>query len=522
MFSSLRIRLLASYLLLLVGTMAGILAALFVATSAQPAPVQPIYANMEQIVNVMPVGEIINAPSSDLPNFSTNRPPELDNNAGAAIPPPILSDQELQSFEALLDQIASDQEVRLLLIEIPPGRDSGRIIYDTYERDTQEPIQVELDDYGQDAPPYVQDNLETPPFIRENIFGSFIDGDREWLFGGSLLVNRSESVAFIAAQERPTQSLQTTLTQFGDSWVSPLLQAGAIGIGIALLLSTFISQTIAQPLQRLGQGAKAIARGDLSYRVPVSGPTEIQAVAEAFNTMSAEVLATQQAQQDFTANLTHDLKTPLTSIQGYSQAIIDGAAKNPATAAEVIHEEAERLTRMVNELTDLARMQAGQLPMHLETIDIRQLVQAVTHNLSVVAQNKGLQLRAKLPPLPSISGDGDRLVQALNNLIGNAIKYTPQGGWVSVIAFTKDDGIVIRVQDNGIGIPEKDLSRIFERFYQVDKTRGPTRGTGLGLAITYEIVQAHHGRINVDSHEGQGTTFTLWLPCRQSEKVMSV
>jgi two-component system sensor histidine kinase ResE len=213
------------------------------------------------------------------------------------------------------------------------------------------------------------------------------------------------------------------------------------------------------------------------------------------------------------ANVTHDLKTPLTSIQGYSQAIMDGTARDQSKAAEIIHDEAGRLTRMVSDLTDLARVHAGRTPLRREPVDLSQIVQTVSQKLSVVADRRDIALTTHIEPVPQVMGDGDQLVQVLNNLLGNAIKYTRGGGTVRVSLWPANDGgVLIQVADNGIGIPEADLPRIFERFYQVDKARGPSRGTGLGLAIVNEIVHAHEGRINVTSKPGSGTTFTVWLP----------
>jgi signal transduction histidine kinase len=239
----------------------------------------------------------------------------------------------------------------------------------------------------------------------------------------------------------------------------------------------------------------------------------VRAVAEGFNHMSEQVQNTQQAQRDFLANVSHDLKTPLTSIQGFSQAIIDGTAKNPAAAANIIYEEASRLNRMVTELTDLARLQAGRLSFQASAVDMGQVTAAVVQKLAVVAGDKQVRLHVDATAMPVIAGDGDRLAQVLNNLIGNAIKYTPEGGSVWVRTGVANNGVEVSVRDTGIGIAPQNLGRIFERFYQVDKARGPQRGIGLGLAITKEIIQAHGGQISVHSDgEGKGSTFTIWLP----------
>jgi signal transduction histidine kinase len=192
---------------------------------------------------------------------------------------------------------------------------------------------------------------------------------------------------------------------------------------------------------------------------------------------------------------------------------MDGAAKDPSRAAAIISDEAGRLTRMVTELTDLARLQAGAAQMHLSPLDVGQIVQSIAQRLTVMAQKKGIILHTDILPTLIVEGDGDRLAQVFTNLISNAINYTSEGGMIFISAKRIISGIEVCIRDTGIGIPPEELERIFERFYQVDKTRGPQRGTGLGLAISREIVLAHGGRIEVSSPgEGMGATFTVSLP----------
>jgi two-component system sensor histidine kinase ResE len=235
--------------------------------------------------------------------------------------------------------------------------------------------------------------------------------------------------------------------------------------------------------------------------------------------MTCEVAGMQQTQRDFLANVTHDLRTPLTSIQGFSQAIVDGVAADPQAAtraATIIYDEAGRLNRMVQELLDLARLESGQFQMTWHTLQIADLLTAVAERLQPKAADKGVRLTVDVAPLPALAGDGDRLVQVFTNLLDNGIKHTAAGGSVTLEARSHPEpngaGIVVKVRDTGDGIPAADLPHIFDRFYQVDKSRRSKDGAGLGLTISRQIIEAHGGQITVQSVEGLGTLFSVWLP----------
>jgi signal transduction histidine kinase len=261
--------------------------------------------------------------------------------------------------------------------------------------------------------------------------------------------------------------------------------------------------------------AGAIARGEIGARAPVSGPAEAQALARSFNSMADQVEAAQRSQRDFVANVSHELKTPLTSIQGFSQALLDGAAATPeatARAARVIHDEAERMRRMVDELLILARFDAGQVDMAHAPVELGPLLAACVERLSPQAQAAGIALELDAPDAPTITGDGDRLAQVFANLLDNAIAHTPAGGRVTLAAHQVGNTVEVTVTDTGEGIPAEALPRIFERFYRVDQSRQHSRGAGLGLAIAREIVEAHGGTITVESVVGLGSRFTVRLP----------
>jgi signal transduction histidine kinase len=262
--------------------------------------------------------------------------------------------------------------------------------------------------------------------------------------------------------------------------------------------------------------AQGIAHGNYAQVAPETGPDEVRALAESLNSMARQVQATQQGQRDFLANVSHELRTPLTSIQGFAQAISEGAADSPAAverSATIIQGEAERMQRLVENLLALARLEANLNQLERSPIAPVPLLNALVEKFAPMAATKTITLNAMLPPdLPDVLGDGDQLAQVFTNLLDNALKHTPTGGRVTIGATVTGSEVVITVSDTGPGIPVADQARIFERFYQVDKSRARSGGVGLGLAISKEIIQAHGGRIGVGSAPNGGAVFTVWLP----------
>lgn len=306
----------------------------------------------------------------------------------------------------------------------------------------------------------------------------------------------------------------------GDELLRPLLQAGIVALVVSVILAWLIARWVAAPLQRMASAARAVAAGD--YRAPPvpHGPAEMESLAVAFRDMVRKVQASQQAQRDFVANVSHELKTPLTSIQGFAQAILDGTAGAPndqAHAARVIFEESDRLHRLVEDLLDLARLDAGQIAFRREPVALEELVRGVVERLSLRAAENDIRVELDIGRLPQVVGDGDRLAQVFTNLLDNALQHTPSGATVQVRARAEAGEVSLSVEDSGPGIPAEELPRIFERFYQVDKARprGGGRGVGLGLAISREIVQAHGGKLTAESAPGKGSRFTVRLPAAQ-------
>jgi signal transduction histidine kinase len=360
---------------------------------------------------------------------------------------------------------------------------------------------------GNDLPP----DVVTQALAGAPSRGSFNEGTASLLYV-SLPIEDGRALVLLAARPK-----LRAVSLFGDDLLRPLAQAGAVALAVSVVLAWLISRWVAAPLRRMAQSARAVAAGDYASAPAPAGPAEMESLAMAFGDMVGKVKAGQQAQRDFVANVSHELKTPLTSIQGFAQAILDGAAGAPerqAQAARVIYEESDRMRRLVEDLLDLARWDAGQLEMRREPVALDDLLRAVIERLSLRAAEKQVRVERELAPLPELIGDGDRLAQVFTNLLDNAIQHTPPGGRIRVVGGPEPGGLAVGVEDSGPGIPAEDLSRIFERFYQVDRARpgGGGRGVGLGLAISREIVQAHGGRLSATSAPGNGSRFTVHLP----------
>jgi two-component system OmpR family sensor kinase len=499
MLNTLRNRLLASYvaILLILLVLIGFILLVFLGT--RPLPTDPVINDLTATLLDVRVVE----------GIQLGIDPTLLDQMQPGMPQPLLNSAIEQQITTFLTDAAQTRDVRTLLVA-----NDGYVYFDSAGALRAGTHITETERSALLPSNRIQVSL---------VKGRFVDPDgKEWLFVAQparrLGPMRPESLLVMVAAPVPRPSLREVFNNFGDTFFVPLLQAGLIGLVLAIGLAVLIAGSVARPLNRMGQAARRMAGGDYDQRVPVQGPREVRTLAASFNDMAGRVAVSQQAQRDFLANVSHDLRTPLTSIQGFSQAIVEGVTSDPESAqraAQIIHDEAGRMNRMVESLLDLARIEAGQLDFKAHAVALSDLLQNVGDSLSVKARDKGLGLTLEIPPgLPRIAGDGDRLAQVFVNLLDNAVKHTPAGGQITLRAETDPNGVTIAVQDTGVGIPPDDLPRVFERFYQVDKSRKSDRrsGMGLGLAITKQIVEAHGGVIQVASALGKGTTFTVWLP----------
>jgi len=293
-----------------------------------------------------------------------------------------------------------------------------------------------------------------------------------------------------------------------------LLLGGSVAIAIALLLTFVLSRRMTSPIGALAKAARRLGRGDLSQRVQLQGEGEVAALAQAFNSMAADLEHAEQLRRNLVADAAHELRTPLSNIQGYLEAIRDGVIKPDAATIHSLNEEAVLLSRLVNELQELSLAEAGELKLVYQAEDITKLVkQAVTPWQPQLAA-KEISLSLDLPDnLPLVNIDWQRVNQVLHNLLENAVAYTHKGGTINVAAITQGDWVEVSVSDTGEGIPAEDLPHIFERFYRVDKSRArATGGSGLGLTIAKRLVEAHGGKSTVQSKLGKGSRFSFTLP----------
>lgn len=333
-----------------------------------------------------------------------------------------------------------------------------------------------------------------------------------WLYTGRQIPGGNFLI--VAAERQPWREVVNS--QITSELTRAMIQAALIALVISLLFAYLISRWVAAPLQKMSRAAQAAADGQRA-EVALEGPQEVRSLGKSFNQMTQKVHSSQQSQREFVANVSHELKTPLTSIQGFAQAILDGTTRTPESqkkAAQVIYDESGRMHRLVLDLLDLARLDAGTADLQRNGLDLAELLRKVVEQFLPMAHQAEVKLVKKIEPLPDFVGDGDRLAQVFTNLIDNGIKHTPPGGQVTLGTRRVGDWVEIAVKDSGPGIPPDEFSRIFERFYQLDKSRkgGPGHGVGLGLAIANEIIQAHGGTLAARSAEGEGSVFIVRLP----------
>jgi signal transduction histidine kinase len=298
------------------------------------------------------------------------------------------------------------------------------------------------------------------------------------------------------------------------------LLAGAMAAGIALVVARWLARGMTQPLRDMAAAANRMETGDYTTRVHTRSRDEVGQLANAFNRMSAELQNLEQSRRDLVANVSHELKTPITAIRAHLENLLDGVERPEPKTMQVMLAQTERLARLVEQLLELSRLESGEMPLLREAIPLGPLVTQVLSEIEVARSDRGVAVMNQMAnDLPPVDADRERVHQVLFNLIDNAVRFTPSGGAVTVTAQRHNGSIEVRVADTGVGIPPEHLPRLFERFYRADPARSrEDGGTGIGLAIARSVVEAHGGHIQAQSEIGKGSVFTFDLPVAPAAK----
>jgi two-component system sensor histidine kinase BaeS len=359
--------------------------------------------------------------------------------------------------------------------------------------------------------------------------------------GSAVQVNgQTVGYALFPPNDRPKQPGPPPDVAFLDrvTWATAI--SAGIAALIALILGVALARTLTRPIRELTAATQAMARGKLDQRVTVRSRDEIGELATSFNQMSADLAHASQLRKQMTADLAHDLRTPLSILMGYTEGLQDGRLNGSSTLYTIMHGEVQHLQRLVEDLRVLSLADAGELPLNRRAVDPSALLERTGLAYIDKAEQQGVTLRVEPDAaLPSIAVDTDRMTQVLNNLVSNALRYTPEGGEIALEAttdhrpMTKEDGsashsfilrpssfVILKVRDTGSGIEAADLPFIFDRFYRADQSRQriDSNASGLGLAIAKAIVEAHGGTLAVESRPQVGTAFTITLPVAAGEE----
>ena len=415
----------------------------------------------------------------------------------AASAAPFFASADLEGAGALLHTAAADVEGRILLLDA-----EGKIQLDT---------QSQLEGLRTNVPEAI--NVLTGAQSRAFGVHPLADGEYAALCAAAM-VHEGRMIGAVLLTTPVTELRQAILDV-----EEQLLTVFACTAGAALAAALIFAVTLTAPIKALTSTIRRMGKGDLSARVEVHASGEMKELADSYNAMAEKIENFDHSRSQFVQNASHELKTPLATMKILLENLIyqpDMPVELRAEFMQDMNHEIDRLSGIITDLLTLTQMDSAESTVKHDAVDFSALCEETVHTLRPAAEKAHLRLQADIAANVVLSGDESKLSQVVYNLIDNAVKYTPEGGCVTVELIASRSEAVFTVRDNGIGIPETDVKHIFDRFYRVDKARSrATGGTGLGLSIVRQMVQLHGGEITVESVPGEGSVFTVTLPVRK-------
>ncbi len=426
---------------------------------------------------------------------------------------PLFVDARMAELQTLLTTAGGELGGRLMVLDA-----TGKVQADSYSE--LNGSRIELPEVatilvGGKAVDYGVHQLGSKQGLTILSFLSPFDESAVWVGYCTASLTQGGQTVGVLLFSSPIQDMMQRLTALQGRMALYFIAAAVAAMAIALV----ISRVITKPIATLTKGIQRMGRGDLSVRVPVRGSGELRRLSETFNVMSEKLELLDKSRNQFVSNASHELKTPLSTMKILLENIIYQPEMDAGLRTEFltdVNREIDRLNLIISDLLTLVSMDSKTMRLNRETFRFADVVTDVVHRLSVVAEKRRQEVKLQVSDSCEMYADMAKLTQVVYNIMDNAIKYTPEGGLIRVRLNRSGRDAILRVSDNGPGIPKEDQPHIFDRFYRVDKARSrDTGGTGLGLSIVNQLVLMHGGSVSVQSEEGHGSTFTVELPIHQ-------
>lgn len=357
--------------------------------------------------------------------------------------------------------------------------------------DSTHTLENDENSFQKSLAPSSEDQMATAPIVvNDEVVGSV----RVWVYGSDTLLRQTDEA-------------------FRDNSYQAMAFASVLAIVLASCIGFLFARNLVSPINRMAKTAKAIKEGDLSARTGLTGEDEVARLGETFDEMAEAVEKDRELERRLTTDVAHELRTPLMAIQSTVEAMVDGVLEADEERLETVNSEVQRLSRLVNALLKLSRLENRSTPMKEEVVDVGELVSGIIATHEAFVADSGLSLTYQMEKDVQVMGDADMIRQATANLISNAVRYTPEGGHITVRVKRGEIMASIVVEDTGIGLTPEEAKMVFSRFWRADAGRNrESGGLGVGLAVVKEIVDRHRGWVQVEGKKDQGARFTIHIP----------